>query len=298
MRGVREVARLDLSAASGLVGHGGLLYVVADDQLWLSVHRGEDGASLRRVPLFPGELPADPPARKKAKPDLEALALLPGAGGAARLLVLGSGSTPRRCGGAVVDLTPEGDVAAVTPLDLSALYGPLRARFAELNIEGAAVVGGRLWLLQRGNGPARDNAVIGVELEALLSGRRDGLLDAVRGVALGDLGGVALGFTDGAPLPDGRLLFSAAAEQSPDTYHDGACAGSVLGVLDPEAGTVDWMERLETDEPLKIEGVHAAPGSDGVLVYLVADADDPAVRAPLLTWQAGHAWPRGGSPSW
>jgi hypothetical protein len=81
-----------------------------------------------------------------------------------------------------------------------------------------------------------------------------------------------LAFTDAAPLPDGRLLFSAAAEAGGSTYHDG---GSALGVLGPD-GRAQIVGRFVPS--LKIEGI--APTADGRL-YAVADPDDPDARAPL-----------------
>src|SRR5690349_9727846 len=66
-----------VSAASGLVAVGPWLYVVADDALHLAVFPREGTAPGRSLRLFPGELPLEHRTRKAAKPDLEALCLLP-----------------------------------------------------------------------------------------------------------------------------------------------------------------------------------------------------------------------------
>jgi hypothetical protein len=276
---LRRVGTLDVSAASGLAGEDGLLYVAADDELSLLVCR-EDGARVRRIALRPGALPEGHEARKRAKPDLEcAVFVAPGV-----LLVLGSGSTDGRMRGFAVDVRP-GSGGVAREVDLAPLYRELRRRFPELNVEGAAACGDALRLLQRGNGPAGVNAVVDLDLAgvraALASGGRAldaSLVRAVVRVDLGSLRGVRLGFTDASTLADGALLFSAAAEASADTFHDGPCAGSVLGALDARGGVL-WMEPLAGT--LKIEGVHvtaAAPGR----AFLADDPDDRSRRSTLL----------------
>ena len=247
-----------LAAASGLVVRGERLYVVADDEVALGIFDMHGRGTL--VPLADDELPLEHAERKAAKPDLEALAELPDGA----LLALGSGATERRDRGW---LWSDGEVRE---LQLSAVYDVLRERFAELNVEGAAVAGDRLWLAQRGNGAAGENALVELDVG----------LKTLRGVTpydLGDVGGVPLTFSDLAPLADGRLLFCAVAEDSGSTYHDGPCVAAGIGVLDPRERRVHAFDLLP--EPLKVEGVASAP--DGTLLA-VADADDAAVAAPLL----------------
>ena len=72
---------------------------------------------------------------------------------------------------------------------------------------------------------------------------------------LGAIDGVPLSFTDGAALPAGGWLFSAAAEDTADTYSDGRCAGSVIGLVDA-GGTIRTLERLAG--AFKVEGIVAS----------------------------------------
>ncbi|MBI4510438.1 MAG: hypothetical protein HY698_12445 [Deltaproteobacteria bacterium] len=276
----RKLRDLDLAAASGIAALGSLLYVVADDETDLRV-LARDGAPLGTIPLFAESLPEDPVARKAAKPDLEAVTLLPDS----RVLVLGSGSTPARMRGAAVPPWPCADSPRL--IDLAPLYQSLSRKIPELNIEGAAASQGLLRLFHRGNGAAGVSAVVDLSLDGVLDALcasrpwDQGLVREIHRVQLGSLQGIPLGFTDAAPLPGGQLIFSAAAEDSPDTYRDGPCAGSIVGLMDADLRVL-WTKLIDT--PTKIEGLHASLSSHGASIELlmVADADDPRQKSPLL----------------
>lgn len=268
-----------LSAASGLVLLGGRLYLVADDEHHLASLQ-PDGSGLQLHRLLPGDLPRDKAERKRRKPDLEALAALPSPG-AVTLLALGSGSTPQREQGFLLELGAAGEPERVSAVDLSALYRPLRAHFADLNIEGAFVSDDALHLLQRANTGSTVNACIRFGLDAVqawLHHRGPApALQSILHMELGTAGGVPLGFTDGAPWPGGGWVFSAVAEDTADSYNDGACAGSVIGWVGQD-GRVLQMEPV-TGAP-KIEGI--APIS-AARILAVTDADDPASASRLLS---------------
>ncbi|WP_218569264.1 hypothetical protein [Pseudomonas sp. F(2018)] len=268
-----------LSAASALVRVGERLYVVADDELHLGLFSLADEGPGRLVRLFGGELPAPKAERKAAKPDLEALALLPALPGHAQgaLLALGSGSKANRQRAVLLGLE-EG--ALPRQIDLTPLYQPLHQHFSDLNIEGGFLLGEDFLLLQRGNQGQAANAAVRyrwAELRDWLRG--EGPLPTppiIQPVELGELGGVALGFTDGAALADGRWLFSAAAENTADSYNDGACLGAVIGLVERD-GRVRRLAELEGR--WKVEGIALDEAGD---LLLVTDADDPAMAASLL----------------
>jgi hypothetical protein len=96
---------------------------------------------------------------------------------------------------------------------------------------------------------------------------------------LGAIEGAPLSFTDGAALPDGRILFSAVAENTEDNYLDGPCVGAAVGIIGTD-GRVQAMLRLEPAE--KIEGLHATVEGDRISLLLVTDADDASIPAKLL----------------
>lgn len=271
------IGSLPISAASGLVEVHETLWVVADDENVLvgSGSGGSAGPWDERIVLVSDRLPADPVARKRSKPDFEAIAVLPGE----RLFVLGSGSTPSRRRGVVVDL----DTRAPRVIDLTSLYLALEKRLPELNIEGAIVHGAALFLAQRGNGPSAGNALVRLDLDRTLASiEHDEIsaetLDCIHRVELPAIHGVPLGLTDLAS--DGHdLYFSAAAEDSASTYDDGACLGSVLGRIS-EDGSVTALAALEGRA--KIEGLTVVRTGAGELrALLVADPDDREVRAQL-----------------
>ena len=277
-----------LSAASGLACPGSAFYVVADDELHLGVFDAAGDAPGRLLRLFDGELPTEKKARKKQKPDLEAITQLPPFGDCPNgaLLALGSGSKRNRCSGALFRLDARGVIdGGPRLLDVSPLFEELERHCPALNIEGAVVIGGELRLLQRANKKHPQNAIVRYPLSAILDALAIGAVigaiapAAIDVVDLGAIDGIPLSFTDGASLPDGAMVFTAVAEDTEDTYNDGACLGAAIGVVAPD-GTVRLLEPL--DECHKVEGVAARIEDNVVRLLLVTDADDPAIPANLF----------------
>ena len=279
---------LHLAAGSGLVASGAFLYVVADDELHLGCFPRSGNAAGSLVRLFPGELPREHAERKALKPDLEALVRLPAFAtypdGA--LLAVPSGSTPQRCGGALLRLDADSAIIGVPErIEFSGLYAALAAQLPALNIEGAAVIGDALLLLHRGSRAYPHSALIELSLADVCVGLNaqaalhSELSHSVRWVDLGAIEGVPLSITDGASLADGRLVVSAVAEHSADSYSDGPCLGAAIAVLDREGRVCE----LHTLQPtFKIEGVHAWLEDGRIQVLMVTDADDPSVPSYLL----------------
>ena len=277
-----------LSAASGLVQRQGRLYIVADDEHHLAVIDAASGNG-HWVRLFEGDLPDKPKQRKAAKPDLETLIELPASGelpfGA--LLALGSGSRQNRQTGVIVVFDAHAGLTGVPRLiDLAALYAPLRHALRDLNIEGGLIRGNDFLLLQRAHqGQARNVCMRFAwhEVRPWLLGRDVAVPQALDhvGYELGAIDGVTLGFSDATVLPDGAWVFSAVAEATSDSCHDGACTGSAIGVVAPD-GRLRSLQHLEG--PWKVEGIAATQLGDGAKLQLtlVTDADDRARPASCL----------------
>lgn len=277
-----------LAAASGLVCVRDMLYVVADDEVQLGVFVRNDPAPGKLVRLRSTPLDLDPKARKRAKPDFEALValppLIPHEHGA--LLALGSGATARRVDATCIPFDSAKHLLE-TPytFDLESLYAAVADVVGEVNIEGAVVQQDRLLLFQRGNKGRGSNAVLGFDLDyfyaALTSRERPPQPQPlfVHEPQLGAIDGVPLGFTDATALPDGSIVFAAVAEDTRDSYADGASVGAAIGVLD-RSGRVQLLRRVR--EQLKIEGIHAEAHAARLRLLAVTDDDDARIPAALL----------------
>jgi len=264
------------------------MYVVADDELHLGVFSTLGRQPGQLIRLVDGVLPDSNAARKLQKPDFEALALIPAFPGFPHgaMLAIGSGSRPNRRAGVLLGLDPQGGILGPPrSVDLSFLLVQLEQAFAEVNIEGAVAVGDELILFQRGNKRHADNALVRYRLQPVLDALNAESADAIKpseinGLDLGRIEGIPLCFTDAATLPDGEMVFSAVAEDTADAFHDGACVGAAIGIVDRN-GSLRRLCRL--DRPHKVEGISARAEADRVELLLVTDFDDPGIPAMLFS---------------
>lgn len=301
-------------AASGLAWVGDRLAIVQDDANFIAlVDPGSGHAGVVTLPAGRHGLRQfdDGRGNKKHKLDLESIAAVRYEG-VARLVAIGSGSTRRR--DHVVTVT---DVSGSQPVvrlhETRALHGMLReaVTFAgsELNLEGAYQCGDLLRLVGRGNGaPERGlepvDATCDVmlhELFAYLDGGEEARVPSIARVLqyrLGAMSGVRLTFTDAidwsaAGSPD-AMLYTAAAEASPDASRDGWVAGSAIGVVSFHAGraAARYAElRAENGAPLaaKVEGVaRQAERLDRVWIVIDIDAHDSP--SELCEVELSGAW--------
>lgn len=178
--------------------------------------------------------------------------------------------------------------------DLTELYAAV-ARALDcprdtLNLEGACVLGDRLHWFQRGlpsaGSPTGSVALDLADVLAAVEGDADpaalALLD-VRRYDLGEVGGVGLAVTEAVALDRGRVLVSAAAEDSPTVYDDGPVVGSVLAVLS-DGEVVDAAELpLLEGSVAKVEGLaRAEDDGPGARLLATVDDDDHTTPAALL----------------
>lgn len=240
---------------------------------------------------------------KRHRLDLEACVAI-AAGKGTMLLAFGSGSSRRR-ERVLVGEGLESPTPGMTLVKAPAFYAGLRRATdfsgSQLNLEGAIQVGSRLRLFSRGNGSPMEallpvNATCDISLGRLLSHLRDPERTppprpaAVVRYGLGTLDGIPLGFTDAIPW-HGTVLYSAAAEASPDAVRDGPVAGSAIGLLRPD-GTVRWAPLTgSSGEVLRVkaEGLVADPASARRLL-VVLDADDPSASSELCTVELDGPW--------
>ena len=276
-------------AASAVVRRGDFTYVIGDDELDLAVFELSSGKPGELRQVLPGEPAVDPGERKREKADLEALTPMPPFERApyGGLFGLGSGSKRNRDRGFFWQLGADGSLEGEPrPIDLQPLYDLLREEIEELNIEGAAVLGGRFALFHRGNAQESENAVAELSLERVLdslTGDRDldpDELERVVAYDLGDLDGVRLSFSDATALTPDMVVFTASAEGGGSSYDDGKIHGSVVGTIDSD-GTI---RRLRTiDRKWKVEGVHASLDAGVIDFVFVCDQDSEEEPSPLLS---------------
>ncbi len=275
-----------LSAASGLVNIGPWLYVVADDELHLGKFLLEGTSAGDIVNCFPGELPIEKEERKAEKPDIEVLTLIPQLNNPSyhALLALGSGSKKNRNRGVMIPLDPSGNIVEPAQLiDLSYLFEFLKREIGKLNIEGATVIKNDILLFQRGNKKNKLNASIRLSLKdfhrAIAEPNYDPHIQ-IKPYDLGEIDQVPLCFTDATSLQDGTIIFTAAAENTSDSYLDGTCMGSAIGRIN-STGNLELLEPI--DKNVKLEGISAKENDSRVELLLVTDADDSMQPAQLYS---------------
>jgi hypothetical protein len=130
------------------------------------------------------------------------------------------------------------------------------------------------------------SASVDLPLDALLAcfdTPREVPVGGVRRYDLGTVDGVALAVTDALALPDGTVLVSAAAEDTPDPYEDGPVIAAALALLDDDGVRAQVRLPEVRGAVQKVEGL--APRdvrSDGLEVLAVVDADDPELPSTAL----------------
>ncbi len=282
-----------VTAASGIAPLGEDGWVITqDDATTAAWRRGGSVTPLRVLPPVEGhDHFTEAAGTKKYKPDLE-VACPAEVDGEPAVLLLGSGSTPRRMRGVLVRLedgepvVQDGDLAALYERVARALGRPVE----HLNLEGASRHESVIRWFNRGNLSAGiPSASVDVPLEALVGavlGRwapGDVPVTGPREYDLGEADGVGLAVTDAIALPDGRTLLSAAAEDTPNAVDDGPVVAAALALLDG-AEVLAVAKIPEVDGHVhKVEGLALRGIRDGqVHLLAVVDADDPEVPSAEL----------------
>ena len=275
-------------AASGLSAFRESLAVIQDDANWLALIDADQ--QVTAVPLPPSPAGDRVFSKKRGnqgdKYDLEACVTV-GSGEQCELVGFSSGSRSEREWVLRVRYDEDGGglkaefVAA--PAFYAALRGTKEFSGAGLNIEGAlACDHDRVRLFQRGNAePCNELEAIDATADFSWAALCEHLsapdrhpppaLDNVRTYDLRTLDGVRLTFSDAEHLGDGRVLFSASAEDR----ETGGIRGSVLGIIEKD-GEARWTHLTdERGQPFsgKIEGL-TLDANDRQKIYFVIDDDD------------------------
>ncbi len=271
-------------AASAIAPLGEGWLIAQDDATHAAWERDGSVTAVRVLPPVDGhDTFSEAEGTKHLKPDFEAACEV-SVDGSPAVLLLGSGSKPARMRGSLVQLVD--GRPRITVSDLAPAYH----RVAEvlglpvdhLNLEGACRDGEVLRWFNRGNLNAGvESASVDVDFPALLAvvlGK--GSAEAVsvsrpQSYTLGEVNGVGLAITDALALPDGRVLVSAAAEDTPNAVDDGPVVGAGLALLAGDA-VLDVAALPEVGGTIhKVEGLALSEVTpDGLSVIGVVDSDD------------------------
>ncbi|WP_346622302.1 DUF6910 family protein [Blastococcus montanus] len=274
-----------VTAASGVAPLGDGWLVVQDDSTIAAWRRPGGVTAVQVLPSVEGlDTFREDEGTKHLKPDLE-VACPAEVDGEPAALLLGSGSTPRRMRGVLVRLD------AGRPVVRAAELGPLYERVAErlgvpidsVNLEGASRHGDVVRWFNRGNLAAGvRSASVDVPLAAMVAavlGRAEPgsvPVDRPRHYDLGEVEGVGLAITDAVALPDGRVLLSAAAEDTPNAVDDGPVVATAIALADDETVLAVAPVSEVDGHVRKVEGLALRGMRDDVVHLLaVVDDDDP-----------------------
>lgn len=272
-----------LSPASGVVKLGDRVFVVSADTMKLAefslANLNEPGSLHEMISNNSNLLPESEDA--DFTPEFESLIHLSSEdipeGGA--LLAVPSGTSKDKCTGALLLLDKAGAVESQKLVDFKSLYSLLSSTIPDLNIEGAVCGTEKVFLFQRGNNNGSRNAVIELHKDRFVDCLRyfasveSISLSAITDCELDAINGFRLGFTDAATLEDGRIVFTAAAEES------GNCKGFAIGLMSKE---LKVLKLKKFDKGPQIEGIFAE-SLKPPLLWMVFDKTAPETPSSLYT---------------
>lgn len=287
-------------AASGIAPFGDGWLVAQDDSTLAAWWRPAGVVAVRLFPPVDGlDWFSEAAGTKRLKPDIETACAVPALGTGRGVLLLGSGSLARRMRGALVTVGRDG-APRVAVGDLAGLYAAVGHALgrtpAELNLEGAVVMGEALRWFQRGlERQGVPSASVDVDLAGMLAALHGAVdpatveLDNPQRVEVGHVDGHQLAVTDAAVWGE-QVVVAATAEDAPDPIADGPVVGSAVAVLGARGRL---LARAEVPlgaggEIRKLEGLvvrGAAPlvgGGEAVDLLGVEDQDDPGLPSPAL----------------
>lgn len=277
----------EVPSASGIEHVGDEYFVVGDNSSWLYVLDRSFNMSSK---FSLGTYAADERGviTKSKKHDFEAMTEI-NWNGENYLFIFGSGSKqPYRFEGKVIDLREKNTVRTFS---LQKLYDHIRDEAklepSELNIEAAAEVNGKLYLLNRGK-----NKLIVMNVEHFMEfihQKSAKLKLKVYSIDLPEINDIRAGFSGAAGDQEhNRIVFTASVEDTDDWVQDGEILGSYLGVIDLE--NIQQHYRPETvqlvgkdkREKFKVESITIVE-SQGDKMNCVLVTDNDGLNSELLT---------------
>ena len=204
-----------IRTASGMFLHNHRLFLVCDDQFGVYEWIETKGWNFHQWSEAPA-VGLSYMQQKKIKLDLECIGLT---SNSEKIMAFPSGSTENRKLGLTLNLR----TSQVEEVHLEKWFEFISKRISVLNIEGYCVIGGFVYLLNRGVQNQKSNLI-----KMNLSGTD---IISITELEFGSISGVVAHGTELAAL-ENRLFALFSAEDTNDTYNDGAVVGSGLAEFD------------------------------------------------------------------
>jgi hypothetical protein len=228
-----------INSASSLLNVNGRIFACCDDQYslyelinnqkWIK-HQWAD------APLLPSELTA----RKKLKPDFEALLGPMATPDNKKIILFPSGSKSNR----TLALEFELESNSFSPLDMSSFFKNLGNQVTPVNVEGAEIFNGNYIFLNRG--------ILSDLSSLIMVNPKSFQIQQISKIDFGSLDGVNLHGSELCLFEDVLYILSV-AEASPNSYDDGAIIGSALHKISLD--TFQIIDQWKFNRSVKLEGL-------------------------------------------
>lgn len=279
-----------IPSGSGITVSADSAYLVGDDATFIFKMDLSSGEG-RKILIDNGNVTGRIP--KPVKHDLESC-ILAAIEEREYLITFGSGGlSPYRDSLVAI---PIADEKRIIKISLQVLYDSIASHLGltrpEINIEGAALMGSRLVLLNRGR-----NFLVVLPWNEISNyiqseGRNALPSFSIIPIQLPVVENFPVGFSGACTLPGNRILFTASLEKTSDYISDGEVLAGYVGILEITGDTKAELVRLDTLKnahgkilPIKIESIDLQDNCEGYPLRAIAVADNDDGKTLIMNIQ-------------